>query len=165
MAKFSYDFAGLDEYLAMLGKVGETSGFIKRAVYDGASEVGKAILQEIQAMPANDGKFVPGDIPIRGISQEQKHGLIEGFGYTKMETKNGLTYTKVGFSGYNNVRTKKYPNGQPNPMIANAINSGTSRRPKSRFVDKAVNSSKEQCINAMQNRFDADLQEIIKEYE
>lgn len=165
MAKFKFEFDGLDQYLNMLSEVEDSNRFIKRAVYDGASVVGLAILADVNALPVNNGKFVPGELPITGISQEQKQGLIEGFGYTKMETKNGVTYTKVGFGGYNNVKTKKYPNGQPNPMIANAINSGTSRRPKTQFVDKAVNKSKSQCIEAMVNRFDADLQQLVKEYE
>lgn len=162
MAKMKFTFEGLDIYLGKLSEISNTTGFIKRAVYDGASVIGNAILDAVRALPENNGKFIPADLPITGISPEQKQGLIDGFGYTSMQTKNGATYTKLGFGGYNTVKTQKYPNGQPNPLIANAINSGTSRRQKTSFVDKAVRSAKAQSYKAMADRLDKDIEQVMK---
>jgi len=153
---FHFNFEGVDEYVAKLGKLGAKSdGVAKRALYDGVGVVGEAIRQAIIALPYD---------PVRGISHKQKDGLLEGLGYSFMKhPKKGIYYVKIGFDGYNGVRTKKYPNGQPNAMIAAAINSGTSRRKKTNFIYKAVNKSKQSSLAAMKARFDADIENLMKE--
>jgi hypothetical protein len=160
MAKF--EFQGLDEYLKVLADLGDKSeGLIKRAVYDGAAEVAKAVEAEIRALTENDGFQVR--LPIRGVSKEQKRGLLEGMGFAKMENENGFINTKLGFDGYNEVKTKQFPKGQPNAMIARSINSGSSTRKKDPFMNRAVKAAKEKAENAMAARLDADIATIIKE--
>lgn len=160
MAKF--EFEGLDEYLKTLAEMDKsTSGLIKRAVYDGAAEVAKAVEAEIRALPENDGFQVR--LPIRGVSKEQKNGLLEGMGFAKMENENGFINTKLGFDGYNEVKTKQFPKGQPNAMIARSINSGSSTRQKDPFMNRAVKAAKEKAENAMAARLEADIEAIIRE--
>lgn len=160
--KFSSD--GIDEYISQMEKMHKSSeGMIKRAVYDGASVYGDAMISAINSIPVSAFKFVYGDFPIVGITPEQKAGLLEGFGFAKMENKSGFIHTKAGFDGYNSVHSKRYPNGQPNALIANAVNSGTSRRPKYGFVDKAIRSSRDGIMSAMSKRFDDDTNEMIQE--
>ena len=77
-----------------------------------------------------------------------------------MKRKKGSWYLKIGFDGYNSVQTKKYPNGQPNAMIAAAINSGTSRRKRTNFIYKAVNKSKQESLAAMKRQFDEDIKNL-----
>lgn len=162
MVKATFEFVGLTEYLKKLDTLGvKSTGFLKRAVYDGAAVVGKAMRSQIEALPVNDGKYAPGNTQIVGVSKEQKQGLMDGLGFTKMHDKGGVIYTKLGFDGYNSVKTKKYPKGQANAMIANAINSGTSKRPKNQFVNRAVKASKDESINAMSKRFDFDIEEFM----
>lgn len=160
MAKF--EFQGLDEYLKVLADLGDKSeGLIKRAVYDGAAEVAKSVEAEILALPENDGFQVR--LPIRGVSKEQKKGLLEGMGFAKMENENGFINTKLGFDGYNEVKTKQFPKGQPNAMIARSINSGSSTRQKDPFMNRAVKAAKAKAENAMASRLDEDIATIIKE--
>lgn len=160
----NWKFEGLTEYIKQLEDIGQsTTGMVKRAVYDGAAVVGAEIASAIQTLPENDGKFVPNGNPIVGVTREQKAGLLEGFGFAKMQDEGGYINTKAGFDGYNGERTKRYPNGQPNALIANAVNSGTSRRPKTSFINKAVNAAKGKAEAAMAARFDEDMKNLIKE--
>lgn len=148
MAKFKYTFDGLETYLGLLKEVGDTNRFVKRAVYDGAGVVGEAIIEQVMNLPEGKGGV---------ISAVQKQGLIAGFGYTTMKTENGKTYTKLGFGGYNDL-------GQPNPLIANIVNSGTSHSPhqKTSFVDKAIRASKDRAYQAMGKRLDEDIEQVMK---
>lgn len=155
---------GIDAYITYMESLHKRSeGLIKRAVYDGASVYGEAMMSAINAIPVTSHKFYYGDFPITGMSPQQKAGLVEGFGFAKMENKSGFINTKAGFDGYNSVKSKRFPNGQPNALIANALNSGTSRRPKYSFVDKATRASRDGIISAMSKRFDADMEEIKQE--
>jgi len=164
MAKLTFQSNGIDTYIKFLDTIGKGStGMIKRAVYDGAAVIGQSIANGINSLPTAKDQFIPSDLPITGITEAQKRGLLEGGGFAKMQNDNGYINTKWGFDGYNSVKTKKYPNGQPNALIANAVNSGTSRRPKTNFINKAVKSSKAAAEAAMSARFDEDMSELTKE--
>jgi hypothetical protein len=153
---FHFNFEGLDEYIDKVDKLGgKSDGMAKRALYEGVAVVGESIRQAIIALPYH---------PTKGISHAQKEGLLDGLGFSLMKhPKKGVWYVKIGFDGYNSVRTKKHPNGQPNAMIAAAVNSGTSRRAKTNFIYKAVNRAKQQSMSAMKVRFDADIENLMKE--
>ena len=60
------------------------------------------------------------------LSVSQKNGLREGLGIAPFKFLSSSVNTKVGFSGYNSVRTKRWPNGQPNQVIAAVVNHGNS---------------------------------------
>ena len=60
------------------------------------------------------------------ICVSQKNGLRESLGIATFRVRLNVIETKVGFTGYNSVRTRKYPNGQPNRMIAATCNHGTA---------------------------------------
>lgn len=146
---FHFNFEGLDEYLEKIESVGgHSTGMAKRALYDGVAVVGESIRQAIIALPYH---------PTIGISHAQKEGLLEGLGFALMKRKKGSWYLKIGFDGYNSVHTKEHPQGQPNALIAAAVNSGTSRRKKTNFIYKAVNKSKQASIDAMKRRFEEDI--------
>ena len=161
MAQFQ--FQGLDEYLQILSQMeGKTHGLIKRAVYDGAAVVADAVATAIDKLPERDGYAKPDELPLSGITADQKRGLKEGLGLTKIADENGYINTKLGFDGYNSVKSKKFPNGQPNALIARSINSGSSVRKKNPFVNNAVRSVQTKAEQAMAARFDADLSQIMK---
>ena len=161
MAKL--EFSGMDEYIKMLRTMeGKTTGLIKRAVYDGAAEVAKAVKGAIEGLPETDGYTKPYNLPIKGVTAAQKRGLLDGMGLSPMGNDGGFINTKLGFDGYNSVKTKQHPNGQPNALIARSINSGSSSRQKIPFVNNAVKSAKASAEKAMSSRFDADLKTITK---
>lgn len=152
------EFVGIDEYLDSLDQLGKKSkGLCKRALYDGAAVLADAVRAEVQSLPTTD---VNGD-PDKVLEYE-KEGLLEGLGITKMKDENGRIRTRVDFDGYNRLRSKKYPNGHPNSMIARAINSGSSTRKKNPFMARAVKKARAKAEAAMAARMDADIKEIMK---
>lgn len=156
MARF--EFTGIDEYLEQLNQVGDRAkGLCKRALYDGAAVVADAVRAEVQALPTTDRDGSP-QLPF----EYEKQGLLEGLGVSKMKEKDGYIYTHIDFDGYNRMKSKKYPNGHPNSMIARAINSGTSKRPKNPFMNRAIKRAKAKAEAAMKARMDADINEIMK---
>lgn len=155
MAQIS--FTGIDEYFDKLNKIGQkATGLCKRAVYDGAAIVADAVRAEVQALPTTDHNETP-----QGVFSYEKDGLLEGLGVARMKDDGGVISTRVDFDGYNRMKSKKYPNGHPNSMIARAINSGTSKRPKNPFMKRAANKAKAKANAAMGARLDADIDEIM----
>lgn len=154
-------FYGIDEYLSKLDQLGKYSiGLCKRALYDGAGEIANAVRAEVNALPTSDRDAPKGEP--KPILEYEKQGLVEGLGVAKMKDDNGVIYTRIDFDGYNRLKSKKYPSGHPNSMVARAINSGTSRRKKNPFMNRAVRNGRAKAENAMAARMDADIEEIMK---
>lgn len=162
----SYKLKGLEEYEKVLSGIagaaekGELAG---AAIYAGADVVADAIRGGIRELPEVDHrKRGTAGNQLDGITSAQKEGLLEGFGITPMRNDNGLFNVKLGFDGYNKVKTKRWPAGQPNAMIARSVNSGTSFRKKTRFVDIAAKKAKPEAQKAMAEAFDGKLEEMLK---
>lgn len=159
MAKF-YVGKGLEEYLSMLQNLSaKTDEIVGHAVFEGAAIVADAIQQAIEDLPARDSRTGQS----YGVYEDQRQGLKDGFGIAKMQDDNGYYNVKLGFDGYNKHVTKKYPNGQPNAMIARAINSGTSFSQKIPFVDQTTNRCKSEAEEAMRLSVESDIESIAKE--
>lgn len=160
MAKMK--FKGLEEYEKQLLKLENISReCIGQAIYAGAKEVADAVKASIQNLPIDERRVKNGEM-LNGVSQAQRAGLIDGFGIAKLENDNGYVHVKLGFSGYNMVKTKQYPAGQPNSVIARSVNSGTSFRQRIPFVDDAVRQHKDAAEKAMIKTFDETLGKSIR---
>lgn len=156
----TFQFGGIDTYIKQLNKLQAATkdDVIGKTVYAGADVVANSVRSAIQSLP--EGK--EGDADLGTVTPAQKRGLLEGFGISRMRDDDGFVNVKLGFDGYNSVKTKKYPNGQPNALIARAVNSGTSFRKKTRFVDKAVNTSKKTAEAAMDAACSREIEKIMK---
>lgn len=165
MAKIT--FGGLAEYEKLLGKLDTArAGIMKVAVYEGADEVADAIRESIKGLPTVKTSEAVADwreqTPVSGVTQKQKDGLLSGLYLTKMvEAENGV-YTQVGFTGYNDVKTKGYPDGQPNAMIARAVESGSSARKKTPFVRPAVNRTRDMAVRRMADKLDEQINKLME---
>ena len=162
----SFKFVGLDEYAQMLSKLAQSDtirAVCGATIYAGADIVADKMREGIGAIPTIDEKEI-GDSAnkLRGITAAQKEGLEESFGIAPMGYENGYYHVKLGFDGYNSVKTKKYPNGQPNSLIARSVNSGTSFRQKIPFVDSAVRRTKSSAEQAMKKKFDEEIKKYVK---
>lgn len=165
MAKI--EFKGIDEYVKVLAKLEHGGkGIIKAAVYEGADEVADAIRANVSSLPViSTHEAIVNwrqDVPNDGITAEQKQGLLDGFGLSPMKEEGGFIFTKAGFTGYNGVKTKAYPNGQPNPLIARSLESGSSARKKHPFVRPAVNKSKAAAVQRMGAKLDEMLTKVVE---
>lgn len=155
-------FKGINEYIAQLQKLGnDTDEIIGKAVYQGAAIVADAIKAEINALPIDKG-YGTADNPCIGVNAIQKKGLTEGFGISKMQNEHGYINVKIGFSGYNALQTKKYPNGQPNALIARAVVSGTSFRRPNQFIDRAQKSVKAAAEEKMRIVIDEEINALTE---
>ena len=161
MARF--EFSGIDNYISQLNRLQQSTkdGVVGRTVYAGAEVVADSVRRAIQALPVGDGRARDGGL-IDTVTLPQKAGLLDGFGISRMKDDDGFVNVKLGFAGYNATRTGRYPRGQPNALIARSVNSGTTFRKKTKFVDKAVNSAKKAAEAAMDAACSREIEKIMK---
>lgn len=161
MAKFQFE--GVDELISQYKKLEQnTEPMIGKAIYNGAGVVMKACQSAVENL-STDNRFGTAEDPTSGPSTIQKLGLQYALGIAKMRNDNGFYNVKIGFDGYNNVKTKRWPQGQPNMMVARAVESGTSWMTKQPFMRKAEQSSRSQCERAMSETVDKEIKKLIGE--
>lgn len=154
---------GLDSYISYLQKIDAvTDEAIGEAVYEMAKVVADSVRSGIQALPtvSNQANIATYKKGYSRLSDEEKQGLLDGFGISPMQDDGGYINVKLGFDGYNSVKTKKYPKGQPNALIARVTESGSSYREKTPFIRPAVNASKKQAEQAGQMKIDEKIAAI-----
>ena len=156
---------GLNSYIEYLQKINAvTDEAIGEAVYEMAKVVAdkvRANIQALDAAPKGKTTYHVTETMIKSqLSEEQKKGLLDGFGVSPMQDDNGYFNVKLGFDGYNSIKTKKYPKGQPNALIARVTESGSSYREKTPFIRPAVNASKKQAEQAGQMKIDEKIAAI-----
>ena len=154
---------GLDNYISYLQKIDAvTDEVIGEAVYDMAKVVADKVRANIQALPAvpNAANIATYRQGYSRLSEPEKQGLLDGFGVSPMQDDNGYFNVKLGFDGYNSIKTKKYPKGQPNALIARVTESGSSYREKTPFIRPSVNASKKQAEQAGQMKIDEKIAAI-----
>ena len=157
-----FTFKGAKEYAIRLSKLGEKSRQVGgKAIYKAAGVVADGIRKEIDALPIRSGYGSP-EKPLRGVTEKGKKGLQEGLGISSIEDNDGLLNVKIGFDGYNSVKTKKYPQGQPNQLVARGVESGTSWLVKIRFVSKGVSKSRKTAEQIMNNTINEETEKIMK---
>lgn len=155
-------FGGLEEYILVLDKLGkETEKIAKHALYEGVKIVADEVKAGLESLPTQDKRGARHE-KLKGIKTDQKKGLIDGFGISTMRNDDGLINVRVGFEGFNSVKTKSYPNGQPNSMIARAVESGTSFMVKTPFLKNAFHRAKSPAEAKMKEVFENEIDEIMK---
>lgn len=161
MAKIT--FTGLEHYMAKLEALEKNSeGIAKQALYEGAKIAADEMRNSVDDIPVQE-KWGTKANPAKGIKAEQKKGLQEGLGISTMRNDDGFINVHIGFHGYNSIKTKRYPSGQPNAMIARSLESGTSFLRKTPFVAKAVRKTKTKAEAKMKEVFESEIEKIMKE--
>lgn len=132
MPKVSVNKSGLDALQRQLELLKtDATKVAKRAVYDGAKIAADALRRATDSLQCVSD-FDAINAKRRGepsyLSVKQKNGLRTGLGIASMRELPDSVNTKVGFDGYNSVVTPRWPNGQPNRMIAAEVNHGSSGR-------------------------------------
>lgn len=155
--------SGLDEYLAQLQALEEnTEEVLKKGIYEGAAVVIDTIRTSTASIPIDEGHGTSSH-KISGVNRIQKAGLLDGLGIAPMKEDGMGWNTKIGFDGYNGLRTQKYPGGQPNALIARSVESGTSFRAPHPFVAPAARKAKAAAERAMELAIDTAIEAIVKE--
>lgn len=156
---------GLDEYLVKLNRLEQASKeeICGQAIYEGAGIVADAIREELDWGVDTDERFGTPENPTAGPRAIQKDGLSRSLGISSMrDDGKGFLNVKIGFDGYNRVVTKKWPQGQPNQMVARSVESGTSWMKKTPFVKKAATQSRKKALSAMSKSVRESIEKIMK---
>lgn len=160
----TWKFKGLETYERKLSQLSSRKTIAEmagRVIHKGAGIVADAIREAITDLPVVDHRQHGSESSkLRGVTSAQKKGLLDGFGITPMSEEDDTYNVKLGFDGYNSVKTAQNPDGQPNAMVARAVNSGTSIREKIPFVDQAAKKAKPIAEQAMGEEFDSILKEV-----
>ena len=152
-----------DEYLAKIALL-ETSikeDLLGNAIYGAADIVTNGIRSELDKLPT-DERFGTALDPTKGPRKGQVKALKASLGIAKMQNDAGYLNVKVGWDGYNQIKTKRWPNGEPNQMVARSIERGTSFMTAHPFVKKAVAATRKGAIQSMKQTIDAKCEEIMK---
>ena len=160
----SITFKNGEEYALRLSRLAgsELTKTCGHAIYDGAEIVADAIRQELENVSTDEG-WGTQDAPTAGPKKAQKESLLKVLGITSMSTdESGFLNVKIGFDGYNDLQSKRWPRGQPNQMVARAIESGTTWMNKNRFVARAVSKTRKRAIEAMKKRAETEIKKIMK---
>lgn len=163
MAKF--EVKGMNEYIAQLQRVGRaTEEVVGAAVYAMAGVVADKVRANLQALPTvtneeNKETYKKG---YSKLSDIEKEGLLDGFGISHLQDDNGFKNVKLGFDGYNGVKTRKYPSGQPNALIARVTESGSPYREKTPFIRTAVSSARSSALKVGKAAADEKLEQVTE---
>lgn len=161
MAKIT--FPGLSDYELMISKLSKgVDDIAGKAIYAGAGIVADAIKENIKDLPIVRGYGTEKDPLPGGVTAPQKAGLIDGLGISPMQSDAGYLNVKIGFDGYNATKTEKYPQGQPNQLVARGVESGTSWKQKKPFIRPAINASKSRAEAEMARILDQEIEKITK---
>lgn len=161
MAKIQFKNGG--DYLLRLETLEGLAkqNLLGNVVYDGAKVVADIVKEEIGGLPV-DNRRGSQDNPASGPNQYQKKGLEKSFGIAPIRNDNGFVNVKLGFDGYNGLKTKRWPQGQPNQMIARSVERGTSWMKANPFMKRALRKARKQALEVMDSKLQIEIQKIMK---
>lgn len=160
MSKDTMELTGWDEAIEKLDRLTRLGKKeIGPVLFEGGKILADAVRKEINALPTDDSSKKMGEAR-SGLRSIQKAGLQAGFGIAKMKSTGSGYNILMGFHGYNAMKTKAYPNGQPNKMIARSLAKGTSFLQRDDFVARARASAAEAAEDAMAKKLLETIQDL-----
>lgn len=155
---FTLEVSGMDELLRRMDQLGEKAqGAAASALYEGAGVMADAVSQAVQGIATEPFRYARNGQK-RKPSPEEKAVLTNArIGIAKFRKSQTDVNTSVGIqnSGYGELAGKTVPV----PLIANAINSGTSFMEKQPFFRKAT-SRKAAAEAAIENKLREELDKL-----
>lgn len=154
---FTMKSSGMEELVKRLDKLGDKAqGIASQALYEGAAVAADAVSQAVRGIVTEPFRY--GTIENRRKpSPEEKTILVNAKkGVSKFKKTPDSVSTNVGLnnSGYAQLKGKTVPV----PLIANAINSGTSFMQKQPFFRKATSKK-----NAAYAKIESELKRRLDE--
>lgn len=131
----------------------------EKALKAGADILADGFRDQIESIPVDERYVRDGEMK-SGIKQIQKKGLLDGFGISPIRNEDGVYDVHLGWEGYNGLRSKSWPHGQPNKMIARSVNSGTSFLQAYPFINRAKSKYKKPAEKAMEETIADELGKI-----
>lgn len=152
---------GFSEFLGMLDLTyTQTKRICGRSIHPGAKIVANECKKRLENLKTDDTLFRItekfGDLR-HGPTKRQKAALIESMGIAKLRPYRDGYDVKLGFDGYNDIVSSRWPKGQPNAMIARSVNKGTSFMEAQPFMDQSVEVSRLKAMKAIEEQFDKEI--------
>lgn len=152
--------SGMSELLQRMEKIGDKAQEVaSQALYEGAGVVANEVSKAIQGIatkeftyPAPPGKTRLPSPEEKAILQQARHGISK-FRKSTMEVNTSIGFQNSGYAMLKNRRV-------PVPLIANAINSGTSFMTKQPFMRRAVLRSKTTAVSVVEKELKKRLDEL-----
>lgn len=160
---------GMEEYLALLDlNYKQLERICGRSIYPGAGYIYKECRKRLENIRTDDHLFKFAEQYGRkrnGITTRQKKGLIESLGIAPLKHKSGgVVDVKLGFDGYNDIVSTRWPNGQPNAMVARSLNRGTSFMHAQPFMDQTIDASRHTVEDKIEQQFYKELEKLWDRY-
>lgn len=150
---------GMEEYLRLLDlSQTKLKTLCGRSIHPGAGLIYKDCRKRINGLATEKGGH-HGNTK-RRLTEAQREGLAKSLGIAKLRNKRGTFDVKLGFDGYNSVVTKRWPNGQPNAMIARSVNKGTSFMPAQPFMDRSIEACRHPVEEKIEEQFYKELEKL-----
>ena len=169
-----YKIEGMEEFELQLSRLAADADRVaKAALEEAAGIVAERVRLNLEALredfqnvpyPAQAYRYLPEGGKFSGIPPHQKEDLLNAFGVTELGVDgNGDWNIKVGFrDGYGSQPTRAYPGGQPIPLIARSVESGSSIQPKQPFFRPAVDATRKRAVEAMDRIIAEATEKIVK---
>ena len=157
---YTMKVTGMDEIGRMLNKLGQKAGKVAAfGLYEGAGVMSREI--NASARTVIDSKFHYGVFVKRLPSHEEKEAIQDACGIATFDKNGSEVNTSVGYgaAGYADIGGKT----KPIPMIAAAINSGTSFMNKQPYFARAVTSGTRKANEAITNSINEQYEQLINE--
>lgn len=164
MAKF--EFKGIEDYIKMLEDVNNHTGNLcKAVVYAGADVLADEVRAQMKKL-----KTVGNGQALRAyekkeptyISTRQLKSLEWSLGIAPIKESKGLYHTRIGWDDYNDIHTERWPNGQPNALIARSCNNGSTAMLKQPFIKRAIATAGNPAVKAMDEEAQEYISKIMK---
>lgn len=156
-------FKNGDDYIARINRLSREfrESVAGPAIYKAAGMVADAIDARLAGIPT-DESWGSATSPTSGPREAQLRGVYQSLGIAKLQDSDGFINVKIGFDGYNALKSLRWPNGQPNQMVARSIERGTYFMAANPFVKPAVSSTRGSALNTMKNIIDSEIAKIMK---
>ena len=156
---FSLEVTGVDDLIRKMDKIADKGvECASLALYEGARVTADAVGGAVENIATEPFRYA-GSGRKRKPSPEEK-AVLAGAKHGVAKFRKGITKvdTSVGYqnSGYGQINGKTVPV----PLIANAINSGTSFMQKQPFIRKAFSQSKGAAQAAIENKLREELDKL-----
>lgn len=143
----------------------EATTIAKRSLYDGAAVAADSLRVSVNGLSrVSDAEAIQahrtGTPTILSVSQ--KNGLRKGLGISPMKVKGKAISVKVGFDGYNSVKTKRWPDGQPNQMVAASCEHGSTAMVEQPFIRPTFESHRASILRAMIRTATKEIDRILE---
>lgn len=155
--KMTMSAEGTEEIRKMLdGLAGKAQGVAARGLYDGAGTMAEGINDGVDGIKTEEFHYTV--FGQRLPSPEEKAVLASAAGIARFKREDGEVNTSVGFgnAGYAMIKGRR----KPIPLIANAINSGTSFMRKQAFFRRAYNRNKDKAEQAIIRTIESEIDKI-----